>query len=118
MCSVRAKIKEATDRRHVGRPVEDLVGRLNLYLRGWGNYFKWGNSHRKFRHIDLYVYERLERFMRIKHGPRGHFGARRFYAVYRDFGSTSWRERHPGELCMPDGQRCREAGCRRTARPV
>ncbi len=82
MCSVRAKIKEATDRRHVGRPVEDLVGRLNLYLRGWGNYFKWGNSHRKFRHIDLYVYERLERFMRIKHGPRGHFGARRFYAVY------------------------------------
>jgi group II intron reverse transcriptase/maturase len=83
MRSVRTKIHEATDRRHVGRSVEEVVGRLNLYLRGWGNYFKWGNSSRKFRHIDLYVYERLERFMRIKHAPRGHFGARRFYDVYQ-----------------------------------
>jgi hypothetical protein len=54
----------------------------NLQPRQLPTRLKWGNSHRKFRHIDLYVYERLERFMRIKHGPRGHFGARRFYAVY------------------------------------
>jgi RNA-directed DNA polymerase len=31
-------------------------------LRGFGNYFRWGNSSRKFAQIDCYVRERLSLF--------------------------------------------------------
>ncbi|HEX6475804.1 MAG TPA: reverse transcriptase domain-containing protein, partial [Acidimicrobiales bacterium] len=82
MRSIRSKVKDATDRRHVGRPVEAVVGQLNRTLAGWANYFRWGNSAKKFWDVDQYVYERLEKFLQAKHGPRGHFGRRRFHAVY------------------------------------
>jgi hypothetical protein len=57
---------------------------LNRVLRGWGNFFRWGNPAKKFWNIDCYVYERLERFLRAKHGPR--FGRRRMYRVYPRLG--------------------------------
>jgi RNA-directed DNA polymerase len=38
MAQVRAKIREATDRRFVGYPVDWVVIRLNRVLRGWGGY--------------------------------------------------------------------------------
>jgi RNA-directed DNA polymerase len=28
--------------------LEDVIGGLNLFLRGWGNYFRTGNSANKF----------------------------------------------------------------------
>ncbi|GAC1388017.1 MAG: group II intron reverse transcriptase/maturase [Acidimicrobiales bacterium] len=86
MRSIRSKIKAATDRRHVGRPVEEVVGRLNLTLAGWCNFFRWGNSAKKFWDVDAYVYERLEKFMRTKHGHRGHYGRERFYRDYQRLG--------------------------------
>jgi RNA-directed DNA polymerase len=98
MRSIRSKIKQATDRRHVGRPVEEVVGRLNLTLAGWCNFFRWGNSAKKFWDVDAYVYERLEKFMRVKHGHRGHYGRRRFYADFQRLGvyRLSGRQRlHP-----------------------
>ena len=52
VAAIRAKIREATDRRYVGYPVAWVVGRLNRVLRGWGVYFRHGNSARKFAHID------------------------------------------------------------------
>jgi len=43
-------------------PIGILVTELNPVLRGWGNYFRWGNSSRKFSQIDGYVQERLALF--------------------------------------------------------
>jgi group II intron reverse transcriptase/maturase len=84
MRSLRAKVREATSRRNVGRPVDQVVADLNRVLRGWGNFFRWGNPAKKFWNIDCYVYERLERFLRAKHGPR--FGRRRMYRIYPRLG--------------------------------
>src|SRR5919204_6580187 len=72
MAAIRAKIREATDRRYVGHPVDWVVGRLNRVLRGWGAYFRYGNSARKFAHVDSYVHERLAIFASIKHGLQYH----------------------------------------------
>jgi group II intron reverse transcriptase/maturase len=36
------KLSEQTDRRWVWLDVEEMVGRLNRLLRGWGNYFRLG----------------------------------------------------------------------------
>lgn len=84
MRSVRARVREATGRRNVGRPVEAVVVELNRVLRGWGNFFRWGNPAKKLWNIDCYVYEHLERFLRAKHGPC--FGRRRMYDIYPPLG--------------------------------
>jgi RNA-directed DNA polymerase len=87
MASIRAKIRDRTDRRFVGRSVETIVAGLNPVLRGWGNYFRWGNSARKFTTIDRYVNERLAIFASTKHGLRGRNWATRFtYTWYQDLG--------------------------------
>jgi RNA-directed DNA polymerase len=71
LASIRAKVKERTNRRWVGLDLGVIIGGLNRTLRGWGNYFRWGNSGRKFALIDSYVHERLAMFMSAKHGRTG-----------------------------------------------
>jgi RNA-directed DNA polymerase len=88
MNAIRAKVREATDRRLVGHSLAWIVGNLNRVLRGWGAYFRYGNSARKFADIDSYVHERLAIFASIKHGLRYHRNwSRRFsWAWLRDLG--------------------------------
>jgi RNA-directed DNA polymerase len=47
-------------------------------LRGWGNYFRYGNSGQKFNQIDGYVNERLAILASAKHGLRGRNWVTRF----------------------------------------
>jgi RNA-directed DNA polymerase len=70
LASIRTRIRARTDRRRVGWAVEDVVADLNPVLRGWGNYFRWGNSAKKFATIDRYVHQRLAIFASTKHGLR------------------------------------------------
>ncbi len=72
MNAIRAKVREATDRRFVGHSLAWIVGNLNRVLRGWGAYFRYGNSARKFADVDSYVHERLAIFASVKHGLRYH----------------------------------------------
>ena len=39
----------------MGWELKLLIERLNLFLRGWGNYFRTGNSADKFASMDRYV---------------------------------------------------------------
>ena len=71
MQSIRSKIRALTDRRYAGIQLEIVVARLNPVLRGWGNYFRGGNSARKFHQIDSYVHERLAILACNKHGLSG-----------------------------------------------
>ena len=60
MASIRAKIKAITaPRDRLKWSTDALVQELNPVLRGWGNYFRWGNSTRQFTQVDSYVRERL-----------------------------------------------------------
>jgi Group II intron, maturase-specific domain len=77
---LRDKIRAATDRRQVGRPLAAVVADLNPVLRGWAAYFRWGNSAGKFSTIDSYVHERLAIFDNRKHAIPG----------------RSWGKRHDG----------------------
>jgi RNA-directed DNA polymerase len=71
MTSIRGKIRERTDRRLATRPLEQVVENLNPVLRGWGAYFRYGNSGQKFDTIDAYVNQRLAMLASTKHGLRG-----------------------------------------------
>jgi group II intron reverse transcriptase/maturase len=101
MKSIRARIRELTDRRYATLPLEIVVKRLNLVLRGWSNYFRVGNSARKFSHIDSYVHERLAILASAKHGRTGRGWTTRFngewrrrLGVYALDGTVSYRAAH------------------------
>ena len=61
-----ASITEQTSRRYLLLDPELLVGRLNLQLRGWANYFCYGASH-AVRLVDRHVARRLRRWLCRKH---------------------------------------------------
>lgn len=63
MKRARLRVKALTDRRRVGTPLPWIIGELNLFLRGWGNYFRTGNAATKFRQLDRYVEWRLYRLL-------------------------------------------------------
>src|SRR3954469_2817782 len=67
MRHARDRIREITDRRWLLRPVEDTVQELNLFLRGWAGYFRYGNSARHFDTITDYAAERLAGHLAKRH---------------------------------------------------
>jgi len=71
MASVKSKIRDiARQGQHWNLP--DLIQeRLNPVLRGWGNYFKTGNSRKHFQSIDNYATWVLCIMLRKKHKKRG-----------------------------------------------
>jgi hypothetical protein len=57
MNGVRSKIRALTGQRYISNALATVVERLNPVLRGWGNYYRDGNSDRKFAQIDSYVHD-------------------------------------------------------------
>jgi group II intron reverse transcriptase/maturase len=78
MASIRGKIRDRTDRRFASLPLEDTVEHVNHVVRGWGNYFRYGNSAAKFSAIDSYVHERLAILASTKYGLQGRNWGTRF----------------------------------------
>ena len=74
MKRARARIKDLTGRSQVGQELKVVIGRLNQFLRGWGNYFRTGNAAIKFVTLDRYVWWRLFRLMVKKRGRNLHAG--------------------------------------------
>ncbi|MGB7051828.1 MAG: group II intron maturase-specific domain-containing protein, partial [Acidimicrobiales bacterium] len=56
MASIRAKVRDRTPRGYAGRDLTIVVEELNPVLRGWGAYYRYGNSSRKFSAVDGYVH--------------------------------------------------------------
>ena len=74
MKRVRDRIHDLTDARKSGKSdVKEMIATLNPVLRGWGNYFRTGNSDRQFHDIDGYVRERLNRWQYRRGGQRSRF---------------------------------------------
>jgi group II intron reverse transcriptase/maturase len=78
MASIRGKIRDRTDRRYASLPLAYAVENINHVVRGWGNYFRYGNSGEKFSAIDSYVNERLAILASAKHGLQGRNWVSRF----------------------------------------
>jgi group II intron reverse transcriptase/maturase len=85
MAAIRGKIRQRTDRRHAPLPIREVVINLNRVLRGWGEYFRYGNSSRQFAAVDSYVRLRLATLASVKHGRPG----RNWTTVY----NYAWSQR-------------------------
>lgn len=101
MKRARARVRFLTSRHMVYQELDATVGALNRYLRGWGAYFRHGNSSAKFSQLDSYVHLRLARLEMVRHGRRG-WGWSSWYrkewlraiGVYRLTGTVRWGAAH------------------------
>jgi group II intron reverse transcriptase/maturase len=75
------EISEQTSARWGLADAEEIVGRLNLKLRGWANYFSYGSVSRAYRTVDYHVRARLRQWLCRKHKVAGR-GTARFPLQY------------------------------------
>jgi group II intron reverse transcriptase/maturase len=96
MKSVRARVKELTDRRRRAgmRDIDEVIAELNPVLRGWGHYFRTGNASRHFIALDHYVWMRLTRLLAKQRGWRGHKLRRRIRRVRQDWPMSRFHATH------------------------
>jgi RNA-directed DNA polymerase len=78
MTKVRGRIHHLTRVGNGAHDVKDVVTSLNPVLRGWGNYFRTGTSHRELFAIDEYVRERILHWLWRRGGQRPRFRAERW----------------------------------------
>ena len=67
MKRARDKLRDLTDRRRLRVPIEEIVGEMNRYLRGWTGYFRFGNSTRHFDKVRNHAIERLALVVAKRH---------------------------------------------------
>jgi RNA-directed DNA polymerase len=67
----RDRIREITARQRLLVPTEVIVTELNLFLRGWAGYFRYGNSARALGQIRNHAFLRLALWL-SKKGNRRH----------------------------------------------
>ena len=92
---IKEKVRKITN---PARPIKvtQVIEELNPVIRGWVNYFKIGNSTKKFGKIKLYVAKRVKKFMRRRRGKSG-YGYKEYpdnylyneLGLYRDY-RLSW----------------------------
>jgi len=69
---LKQKVKEILGSRATLKlSMTEVIKLVNPILRGWMNYFRFGNSNRVFNKIDSYVHERLALWWSKKHQKRG-----------------------------------------------
>jgi retron-type reverse transcriptase len=74
MQHARDRLRELTLRKRLLLPVDEVVGDLNEYLRGFAGHFRYGNSARSFGLLDEYAIERLALFLAKRHKKKRGYG--------------------------------------------
>ena len=78
-----------TMRARLAAPVEQVVQEINLFLRGWAGYFRYGNSAHAFDQIRRYAVMRLALFIAKRHQRGRAWGFAQIYCSGDDLGLIS-----------------------------
>jgi len=70
VAAARDRVRELTRLARIGLSTRVVVQEVNAFLRGWGEYFRHGNSTQQFRQLDAYVMHRVACFIARKHRVR------------------------------------------------
>ena len=81
------RIRFMTMRARLAAPVEQVVREINLFLRGWAGYFRYGNSAHAFDQIRRYALMRLALFIAKRHQRGRAWGFAQIYWLGRRSGS-------------------------------
>ena len=60
---LRERLRDMTDPRWGWKPVPELIGEVNRYLRGWRQYFRHGYPSKAFHTVNLFVLDRLRQHL-------------------------------------------------------
>jgi RNA-directed DNA polymerase len=89
MQHARDRIRFMTMRARLAAPVEEVVWDINLFLRGWAGYFRYGNSAHAFGKIRKYALMRLALFVAKRHQRGRAWGFNQLYRSPNDLGLIS-----------------------------
>lgn len=103
MKTIRAKLRQQTEKTRLRVELGELVGSLNSIIVGWRAYFSIGNATKKLADLDRYVRLRMWRFLKKRQGPRGRFLPKDFLEWERRSGLAYFYPQGRGRLqpCMP-----------------
>jgi RNA-directed DNA polymerase len=80
--AIKQKLKE-TFRKYDGRPLEELISRVNPIIRGWCNYFRCSVASRTFDGLDNYLVQLQYRWVRRRHANKSWGWLKRYWGNYR-----------------------------------
>ena len=89
MHHARDRVRELTARERLRWPVEQVVGDLNRFLRGWAGYFRYGNSTLQFDRIVRHAERRLQLWIAASHQQPWAYGRQLFNGRPDRFGLIS-----------------------------
>ena len=89
MQHARDRVRELTSRDRLRWPVEQVVGDLNRFLRGWAGYFRYGNSTVQFDHVIQHAERRLQLWIAASHQQPWRYGRNAFAARPDRYGLVS-----------------------------
>jgi group II intron reverse transcriptase/maturase len=107
MVRVRQRVKELTPRSRCHVDIREVIRDLNPVLRGWGNYFRTGNTARAFNLVDSFVVRRL-RALRLARKGR-HLRAGEAPCWTREYFEAFGLHRLRGTVCYPESPFWRRA---------
>jgi RNA-directed DNA polymerase len=81
------RIWEMTARKHGWKPLPELIGELNLHLKGWRNYYRLGQPRAAFQRLNRYVRQRLyQRLRRSSQRPWKPAPGQTAYGYFKELG--------------------------------
>lgn len=112
------RIGEITDSKNGYKPISRVIEELNLFLKGWGQYFSLGNPSAAFSKVNRHVMYRLYKYLqrRSQRGYEKGNSEQTWYEHYINMGLemlTKERFRMNAKATI-----YRKAGCGKPARPV
>lgn len=85
----RDRIRFMTMRARLAAPVAQVVQEVNMFLRGWAGYFRYGNSAHAFDKIRRYALMRLALFLAKRHKRGRAWGFNQVYRSPNELGLVS-----------------------------
>jgi group II intron reverse transcriptase/maturase len=89
MQHARDRVRELTARDRLRWPIEQVVGDLNRFLRGWAGYFRYGNSTVQFDTIIRHAERRLQLWIAASHQQPWRYGRQQLAARPDRYGLIS-----------------------------
>lgn len=90
---LRHKIKVMVKGIPTGCPLAEVIGDLNPVILGWRNYYRYAiRAYREFSHLDYWIWQRVGRWLRRKHGKATWPMLRRRYYLSAPGQRRQWTE--------------------------
>lgn len=93
LSDLRHKIKVMVKGIPTGCPLATVIDRLNPVLLGWRNYYRYATgAYREFHRLDFWIWERVGRWLKRKHGDPTWPMLRRRYHISAPGKRRQWTE--------------------------